>query len=243
MDFRLFIGTFVLIFLAELGDKTQLATFARAASESAPWSVFLGASCALVLSTLVAVLLGGLLNAIAPPHIIQGAAGILFMAFGILLLSSAFRAEKAAPPEEPEAAAPAEGWLAEITFQSAVAFEESTAERYARMAEREQDAGRKELWAWLAEQERRHVASVRALAGKAATAAEGEPVAMPALPPRAPGGDDEVLRRAVRHEHATADFYEALAADTPLPSAAATLRALARDERGHAKRLEAALGT
>ena len=91
MDFRLFLSVFALIFVAELGDKTQLATLATAAGRGSPWTVFLGASAALVLSSALAALLGPLLNSIAPPFLVKGVAGILFLVFGALLLVSAAR--------------------------------------------------------------------------------------------------------------------------------------------------------
>ncbi|NDY43663.1 TMEM165/GDT1 family protein, partial [Dissulfurirhabdus thermomarina] len=59
MDPKLFLTTFTAVFLAELGDKTQLATVGFAAGSGARWTVFAAASSALVLSTLVGVLVGG----------------------------------------------------------------------------------------------------------------------------------------------------------------------------------------
>ena len=87
MDWSLFFSTFVLIFLAELGDKTQLAAMARAATNGhGKWTVFFGASLALVVSTLLAVFFGSLLARFVPPHIIKIAAGVLFIVCGGLLL-------------------------------------------------------------------------------------------------------------------------------------------------------------
>jgi hypothetical protein len=59
LNARLIVSTFVMIFLAELGDKTQISTFALATNSRSMLSVFLGASGALVLTTLIAVVLGG----------------------------------------------------------------------------------------------------------------------------------------------------------------------------------------
>ena len=88
---KMFGSTFILIFLAELGDKTQLAAMARAADgpsgSSAKWIVFLAASSALVLSTLIAVFLGGALKALIPDErYIKIAAGALFVVFGAWIL-------------------------------------------------------------------------------------------------------------------------------------------------------------
>ena len=58
MDFKMLLTTFGLIFLAELGDKTQLATFCFSADCDSRISVFLGAAGALVLSSLIAVFFG-----------------------------------------------------------------------------------------------------------------------------------------------------------------------------------------
>ena len=48
MDLRVLLTTFGIIFLAEMGDKTQLAAMTMSAQTKRPWAVFLGASLALV---------------------------------------------------------------------------------------------------------------------------------------------------------------------------------------------------
>ena len=60
MDWKVFWATFGTLFLAEMGDKTQLAALTMAAETRLPLSVFLGGSAALVLVTLLGVSLGGL---------------------------------------------------------------------------------------------------------------------------------------------------------------------------------------
>ncbi len=85
MDWKIIGTTFALIFIAELGDKTQLAVFARTIEARAPWSVFLGAAAALVASTVLAVLIGGAL-AKMPEKInigIKVVAGLMFIGFGV----------------------------------------------------------------------------------------------------------------------------------------------------------------
>ena len=92
MDFQIFLTTFGMVFLAELGDKTQLATFCLAADCDPKLSVFLGAAIALVLSTLIAVVFGSLLSKYLPEHYIKVAAGIFFVIVGIWMLVNSDRA-------------------------------------------------------------------------------------------------------------------------------------------------------
>ncbi|WP_456431188.1 TMEM165/GDT1 family protein [Thermosulfuriphilus sp.] len=86
MDFRLFCSVFVAIFLAELGDKTQLATMSLSAADHRRWTIFLAASTALVLSSLIGVLVGSLIGRIIPLHLIKTGAGILFIILGIAMI-------------------------------------------------------------------------------------------------------------------------------------------------------------
>ena len=85
-----FLAAFGLIFLAELGDKTQLAAIAMASETGKPWQVFLGAASALIVLTFVAVFLGAGLAKIVPTHIIQRVAGVLFVVFGVLIFFGKF---------------------------------------------------------------------------------------------------------------------------------------------------------
>lgn len=88
-----FFKTFVLIFLAELGDKTQLAALSAAASNpGARWSIFLGSALALALTSLLAVLLGDALSRLPGfGKAVKFAAGALFLVFGILTIVDAAR--------------------------------------------------------------------------------------------------------------------------------------------------------
>jgi len=91
MDLRGFLTTFGLVFLAELGDKTQLATMSMAATSGQRWSVFAAAATALVLSSLIAVLLGEFLRTRIDPLWIQRAAAALFLGLGAWMLIASFR--------------------------------------------------------------------------------------------------------------------------------------------------------
>ncbi|OWZ83652.1 TMEM165/GDT1 family protein [Natranaerobius trueperi] len=78
--------TFLLVFLAELGDKTQLATMLLATQKKSAIGVFIGASTALVLSALIGVTLGHYLSKLVPEHILKIGAGISFIVIGVFLL-------------------------------------------------------------------------------------------------------------------------------------------------------------
>ena len=80
-----FITTFTTVFLAELGDKTQLAALLLSAQSGKPGVVFIGASVALICSSLVGVLLGRWLDKLMPPQQLERLAGILMVALGLWL--------------------------------------------------------------------------------------------------------------------------------------------------------------
>jgi Ca2+/H+ antiporter, TMEM165/GDT1 family len=84
-------SAFLMIFLAELGDKTQLSTFAFASQSKSPLSVFLGASLALVLSSLIGVTLGGLIGRFVPERVMKVLAAAVFLGFGVWTLVEAIR--------------------------------------------------------------------------------------------------------------------------------------------------------
>ena len=85
MDWKLFASTFAAIFLAELGDKTQLATLSLSSTGSR-WVVFAGSALALVASSAIAVLAGDAVSRLIPPMWIRRGAGALFVVLGVLFL-------------------------------------------------------------------------------------------------------------------------------------------------------------
>jgi Ca2+/H+ antiporter, TMEM165/GDT1 family len=92
MDFKLLLTTFGMVFLAELGDKTQLATFCFSAECDSRLSVFLGSAGALVLSSLIAVFLGAAVSRFVSPAMIRIGAGVFFILVGAWTLYAALRA-------------------------------------------------------------------------------------------------------------------------------------------------------
>jgi len=86
MDLKIILTTFSMIFLAELGDKTQLAVLSFAIKNKSPLSVFIGAGGALLLTTALAIVLGGFLLKFIPESYVRYLSGGLFILFGGLIL-------------------------------------------------------------------------------------------------------------------------------------------------------------
>jgi len=86
MDWKIFGTAFLTLFVAELGDKTQLAVITMTASTESKLSVFLGASLGLVAVTLVGVLVGGVLSQYVPTEWLQRIVAAAFIIIGVLML-------------------------------------------------------------------------------------------------------------------------------------------------------------
>jgi len=90
MDLRILLTTFGVIFLAEMGDKTQLAAMTMAADSKKPWAVFLGASLALVAVSALGVLVGSLIGDYLPIVWVKRVAATAFIVIGVLMLFGKF---------------------------------------------------------------------------------------------------------------------------------------------------------
>lgn len=83
MDWKLLLSVFGSVFVAELGDKTQLATMLFASKVEVPrWQVFLGASAALVVSTAIGVFAGRFVTGFVSEQMLKWVAGCGFLAIG-----------------------------------------------------------------------------------------------------------------------------------------------------------------
>jgi putative Ca2+/H+ antiporter (TMEM165/GDT1 family) len=90
MNFKVLLAVFSTVFIAELGDKTQLATLLLAADRQMNRvAVFVAASCALVLACLLAVLIGAQISRWVSPRTLKIIGGIGFIGLGIWILLSA----------------------------------------------------------------------------------------------------------------------------------------------------------
>lgn len=90
MDWKILLTVFVTVFIAELGDKTQLATLLFAADkEVSKMTVFIGASMALILTSAIGVLAGGVMSHYISEKQLHYIAGIGFIAIGAWTLFKA----------------------------------------------------------------------------------------------------------------------------------------------------------
>ena len=90
MILSLLLSTFITIFIAELGDKTQLATLTMSGTSNKPIAVFLGSSTALVLASLIGALAGGSISNFVPEIILKSIASITFFILGMRLFINSF---------------------------------------------------------------------------------------------------------------------------------------------------------
>lgn len=86
MEWKIFWMAFTTLFLAEIGDKTQLAVIAMTAKTKGFVSIFLGASLALVVVTLLGVLVGSFITEYVPVEWVQRVVAVIFIGVGVLML-------------------------------------------------------------------------------------------------------------------------------------------------------------
>ena len=94
MILSLLLSTFLTIFIAELGDKTQLATLTMSGTSNKPLAVFLGSSTALVFASLIGALTGGSISNFVPEIILKTIASVTFFILGIRLLINYLNSNK-----------------------------------------------------------------------------------------------------------------------------------------------------
>ncbi|MBN2006743.1 MAG: TMEM165/GDT1 family protein [Anaerolineae bacterium] len=96
MNWQIFFSTFGLVFLAELGDKTQLAVMTQTCKFRRPWPVFFGGSLALTAVTALGAAGGQLIGALIPVRIVQIIAAAAFVVMGVLIWREAGKNDKEA---------------------------------------------------------------------------------------------------------------------------------------------------
>ena len=94
MVLSLLLSTFLTVFIAELGDKTQLATLTISGTSNKPLAVFLGSSSALVFASLLGALTGGSISSFLPEAVLKSVASLTFLIIGIKLLKDSLTINK-----------------------------------------------------------------------------------------------------------------------------------------------------
>ncbi|MFN6519228.1 MAG: TMEM165/GDT1 family protein [Nostoc sp. CreGUA01] len=82
--------TFITIFLAEIGDKTQLSTLLMSAESHSPWVVFIGSAAALITTSLLGVLLGSWIASRLSPKTVEKSAGVMLSLISLMLFWDVF---------------------------------------------------------------------------------------------------------------------------------------------------------
>lgn len=91
MDWSALFSTLGLVFIAELGDKTQLAVITQTCKYRRPWAVLGGASLALTLVTLIGAVGGQVLSQIVPAEVLRIVAALAFVVMGTLIAREAIK--------------------------------------------------------------------------------------------------------------------------------------------------------
>lgn len=86
MDWQLFGLSFITVFLAEIGDKSQLAALALSGSSKSPRAVFFGSVVALIITSFLGVIAGGSVAHILPEKLLKAIAAIGFALIALKLL-------------------------------------------------------------------------------------------------------------------------------------------------------------
>jgi putative Ca2+/H+ antiporter (TMEM165/GDT1 family) len=90
MDWKVFLTTFGILFLAELGDKTQLAVITMTTETAKPVGVFLGAATALCVVTLLGVIFGYVIQQWIPANVLKRVAALGFVVIGLIMFFGKF---------------------------------------------------------------------------------------------------------------------------------------------------------
>jgi len=258
--YKVLFASFCLVFLAELGDKTQLTALAFTTSSRTPWAVFLGSSLALVVASAIAVAFGEALNRIPlVQKYLPIASGVLFVLMGLALLVNVARRAGAPPAAEPAPAPQARGAVFAFVIGTASRLETETSHYLETLAARVPAGPRRDTLRRLAAEDRNHLSSMRQMLSRHENAVQADPdpivgaqfAELSARAPRterlaerrhapAPGTEDGLradIQAAIEIEESTGDFYLALARMAKIHEVRDAFRWLAMEDIRHAQTL------
>lgn len=238
MNWKLFFSTFALVFLAELGDKTQLTAFAASAGQKSPWPAFFGASLALVLSTFIAVFAGSFITRFVPERYLKIGAAVLFLIFGSILLISNLKPQAEESVGETQLR---EGVLVSFVKERVSDLEGNGADFYQKLSACAQNEALSDLFLLLSKEETLHSEDFALLSGESGQLGEMSEVALKnpfCEVPEGEASDRSLLQKAILHEEEEIEFYAALSRVMPTAKLKGSFSAMAAKEKDHLKRLK-----
>ncbi len=252
---KIILASFALVFLAELGDKTQLTALAFTSSSRSPWLVFIGSSLALITASGLAIAFGEVLGRILPQKVLHISSGVLFVIMGLILLVNVARKAEIPGPGAVEEPVLPEGRSAifSLVTSQASAFENGVIEFLEEVVRQLPDGVQKDMVRQIISEDRQHAASLARLQDTQGTAvaALAEPMAAAqlaelkrCLPDDSPlKADDQVrtpeqaIQVALEAEEALAEFYLSLARMSKIHVIRDAFRFLAMEDIRHAQNL------
>ncbi|MBP5509769.1 MAG: TMEM165/GDT1 family protein [Kiritimatiellae bacterium] len=240
MNWPLFCSTFLLVFLAELGDKTQMTVLSQSAANASKGTIFLAGSLALIAATAIGVAAGSWINRLVPdPRWIKLTGGLLFLCFGCMLFVEAFRMGRPVPVP-----VKVSGWIGRSVVREAEILERNAYTDFLALARDAETPEVREILESIAQEERwHHEAMLCALAGgaeKDIPFTEGMAAGLPepdAYLVRAAGAEHP-LEQAIVNKRRMIVFYQKLSAGLRESRLRDTFAGIAAAEENHARRLE-----
>ncbi|MCF7854329.1 MAG: TMEM165/GDT1 family protein [Candidatus Pacebacteria bacterium] len=266
MNLKIMLASFALVFVAELGDKTQLTALAFTTASRSPWMVFVGTSLALVCTTALAVIFGELLSRVLPVNVLHIASGVMFVLMGLVLLVNVARkaevpvvSDEAETPETFVAPSLSRSALFSMITRQATVFEDEIIDYLDAVAEQVADPVDKRTVLDVIGEDQRHKDSLSVLRRRHADTVESidenlsvtdlevlrertpAPGNLPAIADISEVSRSEdlaqVLWAAVASEEALAEFYLSLSRMAKIHAVRDAFRLLARDDLRHAETL------
>ncbi|MGI5924093.1 MAG: TMEM165/GDT1 family protein [Lentisphaeria bacterium] len=251
MDWKTLLLSFSIVFLAELGDKTQLTALALTTSRGGgTWAVFIGASLALVSTTALAVLCGSFLARFLPERYLHLGSAVLFIVMGVaLLVSMVWKSTAKTAESAPSAAAAVVGKAAQrpslregLLIRRLAAFERRLAADIDKQIARMPDCACREALATMATAHRDHRQAVVAMREQArleepASEQAGQISTMVDKLRQCTDKIQEPLEAIIRKQEAAAEFYVAMAQLVSQHQLRDELRRLAGEELRMAEQL------
>jgi rubrerythrin len=260
MNLKILLASFFLVFIAELGDKTQLTALAFTTSSRSPWMVFIGTSLALITTSALAVLLGDFLTRVVPVKVLHISSGVLFVLMGLILLVNVARKAESKPvvptveerSEKPAGAVSLPTGLVAFVASQAQTFEQDMLGHLETLLASLPEGKWKDVIGDIVREDRKHLNLLSRMAHDHPPAAESDEQALAGLePPRWTASplaadseetaalDEPALRdaigTAVESEEALAEFYLALARMAKIHAVRDAFRLLAMEDIRHAQ--------